>query len=235
MWMSDTKQAFYVCRRCRPVVPFYAYDELRAHLRIHHHIRELPNSEICLYEAFQDARFRAPRKLREKRSQTPSVGSQGSDASNTSYPFRMPLRSQPAQSKSSVNPAGVNVGASCSGTKDHQNRNATTQNESESVSDIINARIAAQVNAEITSRLPLLNTEVQNRVQQAVKQQVPECVRDTLLAYVDEYNKYEERTNASGAVVSTQSRLRECLRLSLEQAKVAETTDVEPMAEKTVR
>lgn len=244
MWMPETLPVFYVCRRCRPLVPIHAYDELRAHLRVHHQIRELPSTEICLYEAFQDARFRAPRTLRvnrAKQSDTASVASQKSNSSNVSNPFRRQRGSNFSENhnEQNIDPIGINVGASGSGvhfTQSHgqkrtnsgdeqsqssvQNRlkiptsGGGSQIEDVNVVDLINSRVAAKIDAEIQSRMPLLNAEVNQQVKQAVQKQVPDCVRNTLIEYATSYDEY---TNNSAVVVSTRSRLKEYLRRSLEE------------------
>lgn len=47
----------YTCRRCHPAVPLSTYNMLRAHLRAHHRIVELANSDVSLYETYPGSRF----------------------------------------------------------------------------------------------------------------------------------------------------------------------------------
>lgn len=50
----------YVCRRCEPPREIRDYNGLRTHLRAAHRIKQVLNSEIVLYEAFQGSRFTQP-------------------------------------------------------------------------------------------------------------------------------------------------------------------------------
>lgn len=224
MWMPEPMTVFYVCRRCRPIVPFHAYDELRAHLRVHHQMRDLPNSDICLYEAFQDARFRAPRSVRPKRNNTPSVSSTTSVQSNQSVPNVNPFRMEKErQTSAGAQRLGVNEGASSSGQQPHQSQmqqktrsgNGNTHKEDLNINEMILSQVTTRIDAEISARMPAMTAQANRQIGQALEEQVKECVKNTLLEYAYDYH---ERTIDQEGTPSTRQRLREHLRRSLEDA-----------------
>lgn len=46
-----------ICRMCVPHVFFTRYNALRAHIRAQHNMRDLPDSQISLFENYPGARF----------------------------------------------------------------------------------------------------------------------------------------------------------------------------------
>lgn len=50
----------FICRRCAEPTYLVSYDDLRAHLRARHRVKDLLNSEISLYETYPGSRFLLP-------------------------------------------------------------------------------------------------------------------------------------------------------------------------------
>lgn len=113
MWMSQAPTVFYLCKRCAPPVCFFAYDELRAHLRVHHHLRDLPMSELCLYESFPGAHLHAPKTMKRNKWATSNVYSLSSQKSGTGQTSAAnPFRSRTTAANSQPRNAGLNVDGS---------------------------------------------------------------------------------------------------------------------------
>lgn len=55
--MANRQELPFVCRRCTSLPEFSNYQNLRAHLRVIHGQRNLPNSDLCMYEKYPGSRY----------------------------------------------------------------------------------------------------------------------------------------------------------------------------------
>lgn len=58
--MQQANGNAFSCRRCHPALEIRDYNGLRAHLRAVHHVKQLLDSDVILYESFPGSRYTQP-------------------------------------------------------------------------------------------------------------------------------------------------------------------------------
>lgn len=169
----------FVCRTCRPYAYFRTYENLRAHFRAVHRLRQLPPAANNYYIA--PLGLNGPDGPISGRNLLHDASSNGASTSDDTRQFQS-LNDEPIPGTSH------DIGG-------HRQVHVQLPISGDQLQQAIAKAVKASLNEEIEKRLPLLAAEINNKIAAAMDNKLPVMVSDILM---EAANKIEANTVETG-------------------------------------